>query len=1152
MNTKAKSRSAALWIVAAVLLLSLLLLVPIIASGADEEAPVKMESGASVRITNPTGLRFTASLSASEYAKVVDAENNTYRDGYELGMIIVPSDYLAAYRAQDEIEDVLDYFVNVDKNYINLGFNPDQLLLNAETGRYEFNGAITNILDANRTRTFAALAYVEQDGARTYADADSDARDVTYVATKAIESGKYDTTVMDSLATNYGLTYTTVNVTMPDAVGGKTETVNIVGTGVTFTDVNKVLDERLGYRVSAFLEDGAAATTPATGTTYTAESIAVDVRFTHLDGTTETIEAVYGTGLKSTPSATALDTTFAHLDYTGDYKDLTADLDVKYAYTSVGTGVQSFTFAADGSATAAATAKNYVGVLANTPDLTGKGWTAEIKVKTETITQWQSYGIAVRYGEGSDWLLLGGRTNQNDIMYGQYLQNGSYPAEENNYGSLYGNSLKATMALAGWQDAEYVTVKVTYAEGNYYLYLNGAIADIKAAANLGVDSYGAPAAIGFGWGIDNFTTAVPNPSLTFSDWSVSVEGDGAWTAPTETKDDLMTYIGYTGVGTTVSSPAEGSYTLKRGPITSSANKYQVRLVGGISLLSDLSGKNWTISTEVKVADLYKYETYGFTIVYEDGNYITFGAHMNGSLGVTDFYRWINNAASSKSMYSNANPIAVAGLASQDTLPLTLTYYDGTYYCYMNGVLNGVWTAEKFGAADYGSPVKAGIGAFFQDTPEGQSLRFTNCSAAKGDAVTKPVVDAYIDYQINGGYWLNNGDGTYTLKKPYNIGSEGGGILRTDLAGKNWSMEVSYKVSELTDWTTEGFSLLWADGTQFIIGARRCVNSDKQWFRISSASGGYTAGTTINLVTAFADTINTTYTDATTLDLKLTYESGTYYFYINGYLVRVFAPGALKLPTTDPVAVGFGVKADSEMQSSKVSQLTVSGCKVAIEGESGYATPVKQTIAGTETHWTSAVDGSLTYQPTSQEFLGVKLLNVDMTEAKSWIATMNIKVSTITPWNVYGFLVQFSDGTYAALGASIRGSSIDFSKLMPAGWLYTNGGNYWLGNKSSTNAEAIAAVTAALADSDTLKITLAYDAATNAYSFYYNDVLYGTYAASAFTNTATDGTTRKLSDYGTPVNVGVGGKIDAQYNSAWPKAIFTSWSFAYTTTDDEEA
>lgn len=168
--------------------------------------------------------------------------------------------------------------------------------------------------------------------------------------------------------------------------------------------------------------------------------------------------------------------------------------------------------------------------------------------------------------------------------------------------------------------------------------------------------------------------------------------------------------------------------------------------------------------------------------------------------------------------------------------------------------------------------------------------------------------------------------------------------------------------------------------------------------------------------------------------------------------------------------------------------------------------------------------------------------------------MNIKVSSITPLNTYGFLVQFSDGTYAVLGVSIRTQSLDFTKMYPVGWLQQGNVSSYLGAKTtSTNATEIAAVTSALAsagENDTLKLTLAYNATTDEYSFYWNDVLYGTYAASAFKNSENNSIT--LSGHGAPVNVGVGGFITDKYNGVYKPAVLTSWSFSYASSEEEQA
>lgn len=113
MNTKIQKYSVGriLGIAAILLVLGMLLLIPMIASGAEDDAPLQMETGASVRINTPTGLRFTASLSAAEYARIVDAtgEAPAMRDGYEVGMLILPKDYFDAFAAQTAVTDIIDW-----------------------------------------------------------------------------------------------------------------------------------------------------------------------------------------------------------------------------------------------------------------------------------------------------------------------------------------------------------------------------------------------------------------------------------------------------------------------------------------------------------------------------------------------------------------------------------------------------------------------------------------------------------------------------------------------------------------------------------------------------------------------------------------------------------------------------------------------------------------------------------------------------------------------------------------------------------------------------------------------------------------------------------------------------------------------------------
>ena len=87
--------------------------------------------------------------------------------------------------------------------------------------------------------------------------------------------------------------YTLVKVTLPLAVGGETVDVYKEAENVTFDDINEIIKSNYGYKVTAFKDGDTVAIAPENGKTYVAENISVDVTFNYVDGTSETIKAIY-------------------------------------------------------------------------------------------------------------------------------------------------------------------------------------------------------------------------------------------------------------------------------------------------------------------------------------------------------------------------------------------------------------------------------------------------------------------------------------------------------------------------------------------------------------------------------------------------------------------------------------------------------------------------------------------------------------------------------------------------------------------------------------------------------------------------------------------------------------------------------------------
>lgn len=202
-------------------------------------------TGASIRVSDRSGIRFTVNVPTSVYDSVVSG--GAYVNDSQIGMIIVPYDYVTdynAYKASNPTSDYgyYEYFKNVKGKMINLSYTPEQVAANPVSGGYRIKGSLVDIKEANLERDFVGIGYVRTSGRYTYTaiTEDDNARNITEIATKAIEdnSGKVSASQRGLLSSLYSIDYYTVsyeNINLSDEYHVN----NAYGTNYVFpTDVS--------------------------------------------------------------------------------------------------------------------------------------------------------------------------------------------------------------------------------------------------------------------------------------------------------------------------------------------------------------------------------------------------------------------------------------------------------------------------------------------------------------------------------------------------------------------------------------------------------------------------------------------------------------------------------------------------------------------------------------------------------------------------------------------------------------------------------------------------------------------------------------------------------------------------------------------------
>ncbi len=141
-----------------------------------------MQSGVSIRFSNPTGIRFVASVPKDNVV-----------GGATYGMLIAPTEYVNT--VSEFTKAVLDASSIQGVKYVDICSSDAGFKVNTAGEYYTFNGVLANILDTSMQ--FSAVAYVcTEEGEYIYSDYDStqNSRNVAVVAGRALNDGIADYT----------------------------------------------------------------------------------------------------------------------------------------------------------------------------------------------------------------------------------------------------------------------------------------------------------------------------------------------------------------------------------------------------------------------------------------------------------------------------------------------------------------------------------------------------------------------------------------------------------------------------------------------------------------------------------------------------------------------------------------------------------------------------------------------------------------------------------------------------------------------------------------------------------------------------------------------------------------------------------------------
>lgn len=152
---------------------------------ADTASTWEMVDGASIRTTDPTGIRFTAKISEADYAALTANGADV-----SFGMVVMPYSYVAEYGDADTVfdADTKYTFSESDTTKVRVLHDSVSKLTTKKDGYYYLNAALTNIAESNYEKEFYARAYYS-DGTNYYFTPDNgtdNVRSVSHVAARAL------------------------------------------------------------------------------------------------------------------------------------------------------------------------------------------------------------------------------------------------------------------------------------------------------------------------------------------------------------------------------------------------------------------------------------------------------------------------------------------------------------------------------------------------------------------------------------------------------------------------------------------------------------------------------------------------------------------------------------------------------------------------------------------------------------------------------------------------------------------------------------------------------------------------------------------------------------------------------------------------------
>ena len=256
-----------------------------VSASADTVSTWEMVDGASVRTSDPAGIRFSAKISEADYTTLTANGADV-----SFGMVIMPYSYVAEYGDADTVfdADTKYTFSESDTTKVRVLHDSVSELTTKKNGYYYFNAALTNIAESNYEKEFYARAYYS-DGTNYYFTPDNgtdNVRSVSYVAQKALEdhynaatTTQYSASAM-AMITEYVTQFETVadgNVTLAVADAADVTSIAVDGTVVTPTATSGntiTLATTIGRHTATITTPKASYDIPFVSATYVVDSAA--------------------------------------------------------------------------------------------------------------------------------------------------------------------------------------------------------------------------------------------------------------------------------------------------------------------------------------------------------------------------------------------------------------------------------------------------------------------------------------------------------------------------------------------------------------------------------------------------------------------------------------------------------------------------------------------------------------------------------------------------------------------------------------------------------------------------------------------------------------------------------------------------------------